>query len=293
MVKRIFVSALMVAACSGMLWSASLAAPVPAPQAASGGSALLPPIVTARPVIYVVGDGNDPNNAGVVIGVSHELNKFIAEHSGSNWNNAWVLPEPSLNPEQVAGMCPASTSSGGSTGPNRMVGFIVVSFTSTITDRFYILVSHDATHLYPYVEMVTCPEPSEAPIQAPTVVAAISQLTGAHGEAWVISQNEVSIPLASYAGVAALFAHKVSTTATDTIIVAAVSSATNYSIPGFSLGRRLQHASQHLADDVLDELSTYWCPQIRQSTTTGVTPDGTEMCNILAPTGATIPPLGP
>ena len=259
-------------------------------MAATSGSspATPPPMVTYRPVIYVVGEGDVVKAPGVVIGVARELNKLVAQ-SGSSWDNAWVLPMPSYTPAQVAGMCPQESDvRAGGDGANRMVGLIVVSMTYTITDRFYIVVSHDATHIYPFVQIVACPAHGEYPIDSPTVIAAISQLTTANGTSWIISQSEVSVPLASYAGVAGLLSKKFSTSETDTILAAALSSATNYSIPGFSEGRRLEHSTQHLADDITREFARYWCPRIRQPGPqppgmSGLAPNGTAMCAMLAP----------
>ena len=279
---NISITALLICAFALTVSSAAAAAGSP-PSAPSP-----PPMVTYRPVIYVVGEGDVVKAPGVVIGVARELNKLVAQ-SGSNWDDAWVLPMPSYTPAQVAGMCPQESdvrSSGD--GANRMVGFIIISMTYTITDRFYIIVSHDATHIYPFVQVVACPAHGEYPIGAPTVIAAISQLTTANGTSWIISQSEVSVPLASYAGVAGFLSKKFSASETNTILAAALSSATNYSIPGFSEGRRLEHSTQHLADDITHEFADYWCPRIRQpgqqpSGTNGLTPNGSAMCAMLAP----------
>lgn len=276
-----------------VLYSSILTAPA---IAAGTVSPVLPavPMVTYRPVVYVVGEGDALKAPGVVIGVARELNKLVAQ-SDSSWNDAWVLPLPSDTPAQVAAMCPLQSDVRGGDGANRMVGFIVISLTYTITDRFYILVSHDATHIYPFVQIVACPKHGEYPIDSPTVIAAISQLSTANGTAWVISQSEVSVPLASYAGVAGLFSKKFSANDTNTILAAALSSATNYSIPGFSEGRRLQHATQRLADDITHEFGIYWCPQIRQAGPAGpgmngLSPNGSAMCAMLAPAPAAAVP---
>jgi hypothetical protein len=282
MPMRAYISITALVFCSLLLSSTANAAPT-----AGAGPSDIPPMVTYRPVIYVVGEGDAVKAPGVVIGVARELNKLVAQ-SGSSWDDAWVLPMPSYTPLQVAAMCPQESDVRTGAGANRMVGFIVISLTYTITDRFYIIVSHDATHIYPFVQIVACPAHGEYPIDAPTVIAAISQLSTANGTAWIISQSEVSVPLASYAGVAGLFSKKFTANDTNTILAAALSSATNYSIPGFSEGRRLQHSTQHLADDITNEFAEYWCPRIRQPGSgppglSGLTPNGSQLCAMLAP----------
>src|ERR1700680_79785 len=244
--ERIGAALTVVTALIAAVWTASSPeAWLEKAQAAPTQNPSPPALRMLHDVIYVVVPNSDKNPA-IAIGIASELNKFTKD--------AWVIPDLS-SPDAAFFSARCNTDPKVNANP-KVLGFLVVTVASQETDRFYIILSRQASHLYPFVQVVACPSASADKRPDPIIIGIISQLHSAHDTPWVIRKSELSVPLVSYAGVATALSKNGSNTNSNAnlAIAAGELAGGTYNIPGYNPGTRLLHATQRLADDLLGEL---------------------------------------
>jgi hypothetical protein len=227
----------------------------PADGAASHEAAKSPAISSLSKTFFVVTDSpgdNSGSKSAVSIGVANEFRKAMNALTGPV---PWILPEPSWEQKNLSDQCYDDPQA---------LGGVIVTYYAGAASHFYLIYQEETLTFYITAQVVAC-DRSTNPTGAPVIVGVIGELPGAHGTPWVVRRSQVSIPLVSIAGLAAVASKGTvsskTTDATSTAIVASLfTQASNRDIPGYSTPLKMRFSSQHIGVDLLRAMRDICAP---------------------------------
>ncbi|HVS45439.1 MAG TPA: hypothetical protein VMS32_02120 [Verrucomicrobiae bacterium] len=246
--------------------AAVLFAPAAADAGSQGGP---PPLTSLQPEFFVAASGPEKAADSVVaIAVANEFYKqllcYAPETSKSIvqpcLNNALhnalprpaIVPQPEWTAEDIAARCASD--------PSALGGIVITNYYGDAT-HFFLLWQAEASYLELFAEIIAC-KPNSA---GGLVVAAITQLPGSNGTAWMVHHSQVSIPLLSLAGIGSVLekgsgqstSTKTSTNLSTSVYLGAIlNQASSRDFPGFSLPVRLRHEGQWVGVDIVNAIGT-------------------------------------
>jgi len=225
----------------------STAAPIEGP--ATREAVKEPTITSLNPSFFVLTEAadNGGSNAVMSIGVADEIRKTMKPLLGAA---PWIIPEPGWKADDLSTQCH---------NVSKALGGVIVTYYTGAASHFFLIYQEETQSFYLTAEIIACNHPAGTADATPTVVGVIAELPGSNGTPWVVRRSQVSVPLVSFAGIAAILSKGTvssrNTNATTAAIVASLfTQASNRDIPGYSTPLKLRHGAQNVGVDLVRAL---------------------------------------
>lgn len=212
----------------------------------------------------------------VAIGVADEIRKAMHTFVGAP---PWIIPEPSWDAKALSDQCHDDP---------KAIGGVIITYYSGTASHFFLIYQEETLTFSLTAQVVACNFPAGEKDATPEVVGVIAELPGAHGTPWVVRRSQVSVPLVSFAGLAAIMSKgtvsaKNSDATSAAIIASLFTQASSRDIPGYSQPLKMRYGSQHIGVDLLRAMRDICAP----SPTAAPTLDRAPLINLCAYMGFT------